>query len=168
MTGMALTVEPPAILAGETDLGVSEEATAVTEQFGKVWRDRLQSIDFWRRYADPLEALKGAAIEAMDENWDGYGAAAVSPLTFSHAQRLLLALPATIPPPEIAVEPDGEIELEWFRRPRWVFSVSVGRSGDLTYAGLFGHSNARGTEYFTDEVPRAIVDNLRRLFSSHP
>ena len=64
-----------------------------------------------------------------------------------------------------AMDPDGEVSLEWYRGPRRVFSISIGSNDELTYAGIFGASKARGVEPFSFEIPHAVLDNLRRLLA---
>lgn len=63
----------------------------------------------------------------------------------------------------MAVHPDGEIEFEWYRGPRWLLTVSVGKTGALSYAGLFGRNKVHGVEQFSEGLPDAIVQNLGRL-----
>jgi hypothetical protein len=97
-------------------------------------------------------------------DWDGYGAAPVTPQARAAAEEFLGALPTTWPPPEMAADPDGEISFEWARDPHWVFSVSVSPEGRLSYAGLFGVNRVHGAESFVGQLPQAIVDNLVRFF----
>ncbi|MDA2925100.1 hypothetical protein MYX65_10720 [Acidobacteria bacterium AH-259-L09] len=145
--------------------GVSEEADNIRQRLKKVLRDRLESITLGETYFEAFEALQDAFEECSSENWDGYGAAEIDLIAYAHALEFLEALPTTLPAPDVAVEPDGEIAFEWYVRPRWVFSVSVGRDNELTYAGLFGRSKTHGTEYFADELPKTIIENLDRLLS---
>lgn len=165
MTVAQLAIDYRSFLSPHTDRGVSDEATTMNSRFRDVIRELLSSITLGGCYFETLGALEDAFVESSSENWDSYGAMAVSPITYSHARRLLLALPTTLPVPDIAVEPDGEFAFEWFRGLRRVFSVSVGRDNELTYAGLFGRSKVHGTEYFADELPKPIIENLVRLFS---
>ena len=69
------------------------------------------------------------------------------------------------PAPEVAIDPDGEVSFEWYHGPRRVFSISIGSSDELTYAGIYGSSKARGVETFNFEIPRVVLDNLRRLLT---
>lgn len=115
-----------------------------------------------------LEALERAFAHAQEENWDGVGSAAVEPTTFLYATQFLTALPSTTPAPEVAVDSDGELALEWDRGPRSVFSVSVGRDGTLTYAGLFGHTKVHGVEHLREAVPMAIASGIERVGASTP
>ena len=103
-------------------------------------------------------------------DWDGYGAAPVTPKARAAAEAFLGALPTTWPSPEIAADPDGEISFEWARDPHWVFTVSVSPERRLSYAGLFGVNRVHGAESFVGQLPQPIVDNLVRFFrgSSRP
>jgi hypothetical protein len=153
-----------AFLSPHTDRGVSEDAQTIRRLFGQVIEDRLQSVSLGKGYRDFYSALLAVLAESAVPNWDGYGARPLNPLALVHAIRLLRTLPVTSQPPELGVDPDGEVSLEWHVGPRQVFSVSVGSSGRLSYAGLFGRNENHGTEYFGDELPRPILDNLERLF----
>lgn len=113
----------------------------------------------------PQSALASVFLEASVENWDGYGAKAVTPLGLERARRFLTQLPPSVQTPEIAAEPDGDLAFEWYRDPEYVLSVSVSPDGVLSYAGLFGPNKAHGTEVMSNELPTAIAFQLERLFS---
>jgi len=121
------------------------------------------SVLLGERYDRAMEALRDAYEEALTSGWDGYRARPVDSFSYIHALSFVSALPSTVPLPEVAVDPDGEVEFEWFRSPRWLFTVSVGRSGNLSYAGLFGGNKVHGVEQFSEGLPEAIVQNLRRI-----
>ena len=113
-----------------------------------------------------LRALEEASIAAGWMNWDGYGARPVSSGAFAVARAVLNAIPDNWPSPAIGVDPDGEISLEWaLGRPDRVLTVSVGETGLLSYAGLYGDSKTHGVEAFVGQLPAAIVANLMRLYS---
>ena len=115
-----------------------------------------------------FQALWEAVEEASEEDWDGYGAMAANPEAYQRAYIFLKALPKTIPDPEITIDPDGEISFDWYHTPRMTFSVSVGPSGRLSYAGLYGKRTNYGTEFITEGLPKPILDNLGRLHSHIP
>ncbi|MEM8503660.1 MAG: hypothetical protein AAF716_10975 [Cyanobacteria bacterium P01_D01_bin.1] len=96
-------------------------------------------------------------------NWDGDDAIAISQATFRNSQRFIQALPPGCALPSVGAEPDGHITLEWYRSPQWVLSISVSPEGSLHYASLFGHSNARGRELFSDEVPSILLNLISRV-----
>jgi len=152
-------------LSSHTDRGVSDEAKEIRDRVEHVLEDLLQSLSLGESYRDAVSALCEIANRSSVSNWDGYGAIAVSALAVGQAFRFLRTLPSTLRTPDLSVDPDGEISFEWYLEPRSVFSISVGPHGELSYAGLFGRSDAHGTEYFGDELPKPIMDNLSRLFS---
>jgi len=113
------------------------------------------------------DALKAVYTVVQTENWDGEGAARVEPSTFDYAKQFLDALPSSIPVPEIVADIDGEILFEWNQCRRQNLSVSVGRDGTLTYAGLFGYRKKHGVEYIQEGLPMDIADCLKRLTPSN-
>lgn len=110
-----------------------------------------------------LAELAELAVECARSDWDGYGAAPVSPASIERAKRLILALPADFNSPAVGAHPDGQVALTWHGRST-DFSVSVGPAGHISYAGIFGPSVVSyGGADFTDDLPAAILDHLRRL-----
>ena len=103
--------------------------------------------------------------ECGRSDWDGYGARAVSFRTYEKAKQFIGALPWGVAVPEISADPDGEISFEWYSAPSKVFSVSIGPTNELSYAGLFGASRTHGTEIFHDEIPQIVFSHIRRALS---
>jgi hypothetical protein len=146
-----------------TDRGVSEDVQALNLFVEEMFEDCSQSVII--NANESLQELYNLLEECSTENWDGYGARPVDPDSFNEAERFIRALPTTVSEPEVAVDPDGEISLEWYFEPRKVFSVSIGKRNEIKYAGLYGLNKTYGREYFDDEIPKAIFDNIDRLFS---
>lgn len=113
-----------------------------------------------------IQQLDNLCSEATEENWDGEGALPVQHGAREKAIAFVRALPMGTPLPECSIDPDGEISLGWHGPNDYVFSVSVGRTGRLSYAGLFGNSDGYGTEWFTGTAPAEITVHLARLLSS--
>ena len=109
------------------------------------------------------EALDVAYKTALVEDWDGEGSARVEPSTYSYAKQFLNLLLGTVPVPEIVPETDGDIMFEWDFGRRLVFSISIGRDGTLTYAGLFGYRKIHGTEHLREALPLVISESFERL-----
>lgn len=145
------------------DRGVSESAKDLRTYEMDLLQDCSQSVLIGTK--DSLFELQEVLEECSRPNWDGYGASPVDFESFFEADRFIQALPTSIPEPEVSVDPDGEISLEWHKEPMWVFSISIGARSEITYAGLFGLNKMNGREYFGDEIPKTIIDNLDRLFS---
>ena len=146
-----------------TDRGVSDDVQALNLFVEKMFEDCSQSVII--NANESLQELYNLLGECSTENWDGYGAQPVDPDSFNEAERFIRALPTTVSEPEVAVDPDGEISLEWYFEPRKVFSVSIGKRNEIKYAGLYGLNKTYGREFFDDEIPKAIFDNIERLFS---
>lgn len=104
--------------------------------------------------------------ECSESGWDSYHATPISERAFFEATKLLDLLPSDLPLPEVAPEPTGGIAFEWYKGKKHVFVISVSGKTSVSYAGLFGkYSKTYGAEYFFDELPRPVVDNVLRLFS---
>ena len=80
------------------------------------------------------------------------------------AERFLRALPYRIPLPELAVEPDGSISLDWIRSRTRLFSVSVGRASRLAFAWLDGSDTGHGVARFDGQnVPPRILEGIEAV-----
>ena len=139
--------------------GASPESRQLQAQLEKLFRhfrgrgERLRAIG----------ELDEAYSQGRADNWDEYGAQSVSKETYVTAFRFLEALPSAVPSPEISLDPDGEINFEWNNAGK-IFSASIGETGVLSYAGVFGTNlTAHGTEIFDDTIPEAIIQNIKRL-----
>ncbi len=161
MAANALAFKPAMLAGAHLDSGLSDDADRVRKRVDQT----LDSL-FGRHLRQALVELGSAYVEASQDNWDGYGARAAQPASLSQAARFLAALPMTITLPDIGVDPDGEVSFTWQRAPRLVFSVSFRPDGVISYAGLFGRNKAHGSETFIGVVPKAISDNLERLYSA--
>lgn len=134
------------------------------EFFEEEWNISSPSLSSMNR-PEALQSLKDVIIECSQKDWDGYGASPANPYSSSHAKRFLESFPTSFPFPEVDVDPDGEISFEWFQSSRHVFSISFGSRGELHYAGLFGDCKVRGVEFLRYEIPKAVFDQLERLYS---
>jgi hypothetical protein len=110
-------------------------------------------------------ALDALWEEAGRDGWDGYSARPVSAVTYWKAKAFLAVVPPSLSQPRVSADPDGEVAFEWYAAPDLVFSVSIGPSGLLSYAGLFGRNKIYGSEQFLGELPRPIAESLSRLYS---
>lgn len=154
-----LSIDAPEHARTWADRAIGTEARTLRELFDHAL-DRRSSVALGQGLWD----LDHACFEAIESNWDGYGALPVQPNAYPYAEMLLRSLPFTTPKPDIGIDPDGEISFTWYRGPRNVFSISIGGAGRLSYAGFFGASSVHGTEYLVDKIPEMVEDNLARLF----
>lgn len=167
MSTLASALKSGGLLAPMTvSRGVGPDADTVKQRIGKVCDHMWESVTLRRVTEAAWVELADAASEAASRNWDGYGAKRVDPFAYHQAERFLAALPTTTPVPNVSVDRDGEVSVSWNIEPDWVFSVSIGATGRLSYAGLFGTSKAHGTEWFITEIPQAVLGCITRLFTS--
>jgi len=147
-----------------------EHSHALSEEAHDLWRCALevrrrfeQLVSLGRAASNALASLETARAEATEENWDGYGGKPVDLAAYDFARKFIRSLPTTAPEPEVGVDPDGEVSVDWNWGSRRVLSVSIGPSGRLVYAALIGPNKIRGTEWFRDEAPDQILDVLSRV-----
>jgi len=81
--------------------------------------------------------------------------------TISQALALLDALPSWTPPPELAIESDGQIGFDWQCSSDRVLSLNVGPGGMLGYAALIGLESCYGRVPFAGVLPERISTLLR-------
>ncbi|MGH7824983.1 MAG: hypothetical protein ACREQ7_07375 [Candidatus Binatia bacterium] len=136
------------------DRGVSQEAKILQELFS-LRQNSPRSVTI----EEPKRAAQEALNAAITENDE----VEVEPSTIDYAEQFLRLVPMDMSIPEIEVDSDGEIMLEWDQDRRCVFSVSVGRDGTLSFAGLFGHNPIHGTEDLRETLPDIIADCFKRL-----
>jgi hypothetical protein len=111
-----------------------------------------------------ISSLAEAQQEASVEDWDGYGALPVSHAAVSQAAAFIRSLPASVPLPEVSVDPDGEVALDWLGARDQVFSISFGESSRVAYAGIDGTDRWRGAEHFDGQsIPQFLLMGIRRI-----
>jgi len=117
--------------------------------------------------ARALADLARVAREGAKEGWDGYHAKPVTLTTCDRVRAFLSGLPLWMSAPDIVPEADGEIAIEWYVAPDQTFSISIGESGPLHYAGLFGHDEeVHGVAPFSDNVPQNVLQFISDLLRS--
>lgn len=146
-------------------IGFGPEVKALKRYYEEDIVSELKKTETLGHLEEALQSLNEVFEECSEEGWDGYDALPITEEAYFEAVRLIKSLPVTaFPMPEVVPESSGEIGLEWYRRKRLVFTVSVSGSNEIVYAGLFGTNRAHGTEYFGDLLPSVIVENLKRLY----
>ncbi len=147
--------------AGNPSSAVSAEArfidTRASEGRYRLWEST--SIGYGALAAD-VERL---AEECECPGWDGYNAAPIGVDAAQAADRFVRTLPLGVPRPSVGAEPDGQVTFEWYRSARATLSVSVDPAGLLHYAALLGSASQYGTEPFLGQVPKSILDLIRRV-----
>lgn len=147
------------------DRGLSEDAREVRRIRARA-RDAETSFSSGYSRRKAIEALWEAFVEAREGAWDGYAAEQAEPSSLIYALYFLEQLSSNTPTPEVAVDVDGEIAIEWDYGPRRIMSVRVGRDGTLSYAGLLGHATFYGVEILREVIPSAISSSIRRIIQA--
>jgi hypothetical protein len=85
----------------------------------------------------------------------------VDPVIVDRVVRFLSTWPKSLPLPEWAVEEDGEVCLDWIAARDRVFSVSIGLSSNIAYAGVCGEISWHGVEIFEGTgIPELVTTGV--------
>jgi len=140
-------------------------------EVGKTLHQRVQEI---RRYDQSSEFLSPVArpelVKAMwhtflansKAGWDGYGAAAASAGSHRTACKFIERLPQDVVDPEVGMDPDGEISLEWFGANHdHVLSISFGADERLSFAFRNGMERRKGITVLREQLPAELLTYLK-------
>ena len=147
--------------------GFSESAHIVARQVQTLVGKNEEAFSATALRSAVLSDLVNLAKEHSKRGWDGVEAPPVLRIAAQQSRNLILALPADIPDPELAVDPDdGAVALEWYAGPSRVFSVSVGTSQRLPYAGIDGIDAWHGVaRHDHTKVSGFILEGIRRVMA---
>ncbi|HAB15975.1 MAG TPA: hypothetical protein PLX89_21260 [Verrucomicrobiota bacterium] len=113
-----------------------------------------------------ISELHRLAAECAQDGWDGEAGSAVDPMAVAIAEDFLRALPPGISLPELALEPDGALSLDWTASQHRRFTLSIGRTNRLAYAWLDGSEVGHGVANFSGAtVPSRILDGLHGIMN---
>lgn len=145
---------------GRSNTAISSEAESATKAVARLLESKERSQSLFGKKALALSSLMELANECADDDWDGYGSAAIDPLSVWNAEDFIRALPDNLPMPEVSAEPDGSVSFDWTRSRNQIFSVSVGTSNRLAYAWLDGTERGHSVVNFdgTNTPPRMLTD----------
>jgi len=166
MTLLATTLEPGVLYPVPSSTGVSSAADELEGLITQAAGALGESLAVGGTAEAGMAQLRRLQSSASEPNWDGYGAQAVNPRAVDEAIAFLRVLPTTVPVPDIAADPDGEVDLMWHVEPRRTLSVSVAPTGKLTYAALIGETQTYGTEWLAGGIPHTILYALGRLLGA--
>jgi len=72
-----------------------------------------------------------------------------------------------VPPPEIVVESESEIGLDWHEGHRRVLTLTVDGTPYLGFAALSGDEPLHGRAPFAGTLPETLAYLFRRLYPTH-
>jgi len=144
--------------------GVSNDSDVIRDLINKLDEHNARAHFKLNRSHANDNALQEVFGECAFDNWDGYGAQAINEVVFEEVRKIFDGLPSSIPVPEVAPEPSGALSLEWYKDPRNVFSISIAGNNSIVFAGLFGYDEVHGTTYYSETLPKIIVQNIKRVY----
>lgn len=145
---------------------VSSEAHAAQRAARAVVKFAERPQALFGEKAAALSRLWALAVECGETNWDGAGAVPIDARAILNAEDIVRALPAGIPIPEFAPEPDGSISLDWIESRSRMFSLSVGAGSRLSYAWLDGSDRGHGVARFDgEEIPARVLEGIHGIIS---
>lgn len=155
MSGTAI-LQYPIDLLGYTGASSQDSVRAILAETSK----HFESSATRQKRKEVIDLI----ITALSTSHHVEGEAPVSEATRREAIGFVRKLPPTLPIPEVVVEPDGDVALEWFVRNYVSFLVGFSGKGIITYSGLFGRGRKTyGTEFISEAIPSSIVENIRRV-----
>jgi hypothetical protein len=140
--------------AGGTCTAVSPEAALLRRAWAEIVVARERSIALFGPKSVMIQRLYEIACEARESDEE----APVAARAVQQAAALVRALPEMLPLPEVAIDPDGDVSLDWVASQPRMFSVSVGETHGLAYAGIDGTDRGHGVAPFDGQrVPAPII-----------
>lgn len=112
-----------------------------------------------------ISALWGLAQSHAEPGWDGGEALPVDRRAISLAVAFIRALPADCMMPEVAVDPDGAVALDWMVSRHRMLSISfAGDSDRLAYAWVDGTDRGNAVARFErDTVPGRLLQAIQAV-----
>lgn len=146
--------------------GVSEEAQSLSESFARHHAHQESAESLFGVKAQSISNLRRVAAECAEDNWDEYGAIAVSEAVVLRAEAFIRALPESVVAPEISAEPDGQISFDWLPSRTRTFTLSVNSGNRLAYAWIDGANRGNAAETFERGIlPARLIHELRNIYS---
>lgn len=142
--------------SGYYGTAVSEDAKRLSD----IYKNAIDTPFFESTTLNIDEVFDGLLEDYGSENWDGYGASPITASAVEKAKQFLTAIPGAISQPEVDASSSGEISFEWYKDPAHIFVVEINKTGDLNFAGLFGHRKNNGVSYFDGNIPQEIISHI--------
>lgn len=141
-----------------TSRGASAQAIAIDRaapEYRYFGLDRPPGMG--RQFFALFESLLKFRSLAVRRGWDGYEALPLDDNSLYFATRFLMLLGTDELPTRASVDADGEVALDWDLGPRRMLSISVGSSGQLSYAAVLDGGERYGSLAFSDSIPDELV-----------
>ena len=141
---------------------VSSEASVVRTRAEEIV-DRVERSDaLFGGKTVVISALWRLAQSHAEAGWDGGEATPVDRLAISRAVAFIRALPDECETPEVGVDPDGSISLDWLPSRHRMLSLSIAAGSDrIAYAWLDGTDRGHAVAKFDRNiVPARLIQAI--------
>lgn len=149
---------PGSAVSGEARL-VQAKAEAIVERVER-------SGALFGNKSRVVSELGSLAHSHSDIGWDGGKASPVSRVAIAIAVAFVRALPESGEMPEVGVDPDGAVSLDWIFSRHRMLSVSIADDTDrLAYAWVDGTDRGNAVERFDgNAIPRRLTQTIVAMF----
>lgn len=140
--------------------GVSEEADRLAKATKELQLHCERPESLYGRKAEAINRLYAAVDELrVDVNQEP-----AVPEAMLNATKFLRILPNEMRLPDIGVEPDGSISLDWIVSRTCMLSISISTSDRLAFAWLNGSDRGHAVAYFRGGlIPEPLFSVMRSL-----
>ncbi|WP_276965145.1 hypothetical protein [Metallibacterium scheffleri] len=157
-------MSPPAAICvlARPASAVSAEAQHVLDSAAQLVARVESSMWLFGRKMAVMTMLDSLTTSHAENGWDGEQALPASHAAIGLAADFIRALPDDIDMPDVGVEPDGAVTLDWLPSRHRMLSVSFGGSGNrLAYAWLDGSDRGSGVVRFNRQaIPRTLMEAI--------
>lgn len=103
-------------------------------------------------------------LDRLAKDFSGEGEP-LSALARARAEAFLRALPTDLPMPELGLDPDGDVALDWSVARDRRLSLSLGDTSRAACAWIDGASSGHAVEIYDGRgFPRGVLERLRALY----
>lgn len=145
--------------SGETTTSAGYVAQAREE----IFRNLQKSDTLGFAAKGTFQQLDEIFEECSSQGWDGERAKSISREVLQCAKAFLKSFPLGIEAPEVGVEPDGAITLEWYRSPNRAISISINPGGWLYYAAIIGAARRHGMDFALFDVSEDLLELISQV-----
>ncbi|MBL4769639.1 MAG: hypothetical protein JKY61_00470 [Planctomycetes bacterium] len=113
-------------------------------------------------------AMRLAAREAFEFNWDGNNSLPANSKSVDFAEWIIRTFPLNIPSPEVDIDPDGEVSFHWKGANMADSILAVFRDNKtLTYSALTSGSSTYGNvQYKDNRLPDELLMAIGKLLGA--
>ena len=158
-----------AVVSIGQDYAPARPASSAMSAGGQAISSWLQSIQSRNRACESLTGrqldTEAALLELLERHHGArYEAEPVIPSAVHDAVAVVRVLPFDLPMPNVDVDPDGCVVLDWTMARRARLGISIGRSGRLALSWLLGSDSGYAAYGFNGgSIPDDVLHKLREV-----